>query len=1332
MLRAILQRSFFENPLVGRQLSTHLTGPRLGLIFTLVSGTLFALNVIIFWTLFEAWRGWASVGAILHSSNFFSLYALLALLLPLRVAGAIDGPRFDKSFDQVVMTGLSPWRLHAGNWLLALLYVAAIFLVSLPFEIYAYTLGGVPAAEIVGAYGMLALYSNVIIGATLALCVLEREWVAVPAAIAAFWVLGSLSSAPLPEALGELSPVRCLVRQSWFVSDIRSSYVATAYLEDPAVFFAIVPAGVYRVALWGILLVPCVIWLLLGPSHRFTPGLNNFGNVVLRGDRKRSRFRKLRFALARRVEVSFFYENRPRWIEGWDFLLRSSIVLLGVVFFWGGGLGLIFGGKVTFNVMPGHNTPFYNDEMGPTCVATLATPVLIVILFLLQSTRTTNAWRTRLWGLEVPRPWLLSACVLLLLGGFLGLSRDTLERGVTDARQALTAARESLTPLEGEEPSVEVVMPAPDPGQLPDPRQRFQQRLRQLDVAEKSLLKYGKDWWELTVSLALFLWNLHLFGKLVSRLVRSALWARLLVLLFGLGLFLGPVPIMAGIFERWIPARFFPLVFPTPLVLGLSRDSFFVRFAKSISFDIEGVYGRHMECQLGICALLVAALFLAAIVSWIRKPAVRKGAPIAPVSCLAAVFCLATVLGFGTSSTSGASAQDLPPPEKVLPVEVEVTNCFQGFRFDDGVEFLTLVLRNKTAQTIRGKFRFKSRWQQESPPIPFEVPPQTATVVRPSGGDFRYLGLLNQGGWILFEAPEGQLSVDVSAVSTTVGPSRRSGRKATSDEESFLLIDDLGRLPGLGSKEYGGESGIWVKCQPLYLPEEASFYEGADAVFVGGTDLSRWTERQREALHDYVRAGGSVIFFGPLDRGSLKGAGPWERLLAARASSRIVRDNAELVVEELEDSFPRWILPASGDSPRVPLLSVRSVGPGHVSHLSFDLLSRRMPETLGKATELVKEFASQVPRSSFPASLGNYGRSRYEMLDMSSFFAVLGYFGAYVLLIGPGLFIAFRTRRRRRWLPVAVAALSLAFVLGLFGLNAFFHLRPSYASFTRAAFFGPGARQGVAFGLLEVRSSGRQSHQLELKGAAVSGGFSGAVWTDLAIWQDSWDPYPGWGGRAGSLVPLGRRDSFELRLVPWGLGNVRLVADISRDQAIEGRAVYVAATGTLSVEAEGLPRLEEPFRGMIWGTNLSQSQSQDDNAVARVIESSDVAGGHLRVEANVKEHLVGGRGTMIPTLATAEGYLQIQLRGTRAVYLVLPIKDVELDVTSSDLAFERETDDRTLGVDSVRQGGRVIERRYRQSPLGDGLVAEVVVRDGKLYRSFRTSVLIQELPLEIR
>jgi len=103
-------------------------------------------------------------------------------------------------------------------------------------------------------------------------------------------------------------------------------------------------------------------------------------------------------------------------------------------------------------------------------------------------------------------------------------------------------------------------------------------------------------------------------------------------------------------------------------------------------------------------------------------------------------------------------------------------------------------------------------------------------------------------------------------------------------------------------------------------------------------------------------------------------------------------------------------------------------------------------------------------------------------------------------------------------------------------LNAFFHLRPSYASFTRAAFFGPGARQGVAFGLLEVRSSGRQSHQLELKGAAVSGGFSGAVWTDLAIWQDSWDPYPGWGGRAGSLVPLGRRDSFELRLVPWGLG----------------------------------------------------------------------------------------------------------------------------------------------------------------------------------------------------
>jgi hypothetical protein len=55
--------------------------------------------------------------------------------------------------------------------------------------------------------------------------------------------------------------------------------------------------------------LPC----FFGPLYAFLPGFNNFGAVVLPGDKTRAAFRRIRPVLQRRTELAFFFENRgPR------------------------------------------------------------------------------------------------------------------------------------------------------------------------------------------------------------------------------------------------------------------------------------------------------------------------------------------------------------------------------------------------------------------------------------------------------------------------------------------------------------------------------------------------------------------------------------------------------------------------------------------------------------------------------------------------------------------------------------------------------------------------------------------------------------------------------------------------------------------------------------------------------------------------------------------------------------------------------------------------------------------------------------------------------------
>src|SRR5262245_24040711 len=102
-LPAALARRFLENPHVGRQLATGFQSVTLGAVLTLVS---LALGIVSFLALQLLMSAFASrpelaetgVGPRLHLLHCLALYGFLALLLPFRVAGSIDGPRNDKAF----------------------------------------------------------------------------------------------------------------------------------------------------------------------------------------------------------------------------------------------------------------------------------------------------------------------------------------------------------------------------------------------------------------------------------------------------------------------------------------------------------------------------------------------------------------------------------------------------------------------------------------------------------------------------------------------------------------------------------------------------------------------------------------------------------------------------------------------------------------------------------------------------------------------------------------------------------------------------------------------------------------------------------------------------------------------------------------------------------------------------------------------------------------------------------------------------------------------------------------------------------------------------------
>jgi hypothetical protein len=277
------------------------------------------------------------LGALLVASLQGATLGFLTLAIPVRASGLLEGPRWRGYFDQLVASGIAPWRYFAGRALAAQALIALAFAGTLPVLAIFFLIDPPPLGRVLEGYLLIIIFAETLLAVSLALCILLHEFVAVPLTIAIASLIHFLATLPLPSTLVAISPCHYIVAPFFLGAAQGEAARFELLYGNPMPFGIEVPYLPYVIALSlafvALSAVPCGF----GPLHAFVPGFNNFGAVVISGDRTRTGLRRFRPILSRRAELAFFFENRGPLLDQFAPWMRLAaisgfLLLLGTVF----------------------------------------------------------------------------------------------------------------------------------------------------------------------------------------------------------------------------------------------------------------------------------------------------------------------------------------------------------------------------------------------------------------------------------------------------------------------------------------------------------------------------------------------------------------------------------------------------------------------------------------------------------------------------------------------------------------------------------------------------------------------------------------------------------------------------------------------------------------------------------------------------------------------------------------------------------------------------------------------------------------------------------------
>lgn len=338
--------ALLDSPSLARDQGTLWVGWRIGLWF-LIMHAFFLIALPIMTAIGLAHGdglGWASqalgLGQYLCCNIFLTLGAVLTLLTPIRATGVIEGPRWGRYFDQLTLSGITPARYFAGKVVAQNLFFVVIVAASLPYLVFAASLGGTRWSYLLESLLVLWLYANLLTLVTLALATMQHEVVAVLAVILFFTLAYILGLTPTPAGFACLSPARILCLPLYAVGgDFAFGDQAnwwTGHEIGWADWGFTIPALAFYLTGAAVMGLVAALLLLLGPVPCMVRANATFGEVVLKGDVKKKRLLQWRYAMRRRGEMAFFYENRGPWARSVEGLLRYGawfLLLCGLTVF---------------------------------------------------------------------------------------------------------------------------------------------------------------------------------------------------------------------------------------------------------------------------------------------------------------------------------------------------------------------------------------------------------------------------------------------------------------------------------------------------------------------------------------------------------------------------------------------------------------------------------------------------------------------------------------------------------------------------------------------------------------------------------------------------------------------------------------------------------------------------------------------------------------------------------------------------------------------------------------------------------------------------------------
>jgi hypothetical protein len=247
----------------------------------------------------------------------------MTVFVPLRTAGVFIGPRVGRYFDQIVISGITPWRFLMGKVLGQQAFFVTVVAVSLPYFILCLSFGGVSFWEVFLCTVMLFVYVHVLVVIYLAFTTVLSEILALPLVIGLFGIAAAIGLAHLsPNPIGDLTPTGTIMGMLYQDTSTHLSFTFRGGFGQLGLVTS-------HVLLYGLLSLFMLglgsLAVALGPINALTTGLNTFGAVVLPGDKKRASWLKQRFDLRRHSEFSFLYENNSATWRALDFQRRWSL-----------------------------------------------------------------------------------------------------------------------------------------------------------------------------------------------------------------------------------------------------------------------------------------------------------------------------------------------------------------------------------------------------------------------------------------------------------------------------------------------------------------------------------------------------------------------------------------------------------------------------------------------------------------------------------------------------------------------------------------------------------------------------------------------------------------------------------------------------------------------------------------------------------------------------------------------------------------------------------------------------------------------------------------------